>query len=295
MKKGNEQFRFLFEQATDGIFIADQQGNYTDVNPAGCKMLGYTKDEITKLSISDVITEDEAERLAPDVELLLQNETIKNHWKFRRKDHTVFVGEVTATRLSDGRIQAILRNVTEQMLEREVLSRNEVYAALTLEHMLEGCQIMGFDWRYLYLNRTAEIHNRRPNEELLGNRFMDMWPGIEETEVYKIIKQTLEQRVSYQMVYKHVFSDGKHSWFNLSIQPVPEGVFILSIDITERKKAEEEMFASKTTLEIALASMTDAVVITDAEGNFIEFNEAFATFHKFKNKDECSKTFAAYP
>ena len=423
MNKEKEQFRFLFEQAKDAIFIADQQGNYTDVNPSGCKMLGYTKGEITKLTISDVITEDETERVAPEIETVLRDGKIKTHWKFKRKDQTVFVGEVTATKLSDGRLQAILRNVTEQMLERELLSPNEERSRLTLEHMLEGCQIIGFDWRYLYINRTAEIHNRRPNEELLGNRFMDMWPGIEETEVYKIIKQTLEQRASYQLVYKHVFSDGKHSWFNLSIQPVPEGVFILSIDITEgkkaeealreseekyrlisdnsedwlywiapdvslkylspavervtgyapyefttdpelnykivmdadkekfsrhclminnerppdqmefriitkngemrwfnhscspmvtsegeymgrrvtnrniteRKKAEEEMFASKTTLETALASMTDAVVITDAEGNFIEFNEAFATFHKFKNKDECSKTFAAYP
>ncbi|HAH23722.1 MAG TPA: hypothetical protein DCL77_08190 [Prolixibacteraceae bacterium] len=423
MNKGNEEFRVLFEQSTDGIFIANKEGNYTDVNPAGCKMLGYTKDEITKLSISDIITNDELERVAPEIETLLKGGRIKTHWKFKRKDQSVFVGEVTGTRLSGGRLMGILRNVTEQMLERKLLSPNEERYRLTLDHMLEGCQILGFDWRYLYINSKAEIHNRRPKEELLGNLFMDMWPGIEETQVYKIIKQTLEQRVSLQLTYKHVFSDGKYNWFNLSIQPVPEGVFILSIDITERRKAEEalreseekyrlisdnsedwlywiapdgklkylspavervtgysvqefstnpelnykivfdadkvkfkqhtlivnqvgptdqiefriitkngetrwinhscspmyssegeylgrrvtnrniterkkveeEMFTSKTILETALASMTDAVVITDAEGNFIEFNEAFATFHRFKNKGECAKAFTDYP
>ncbi len=48
-------------------------------------------------------------------------------------------------------------------------------------------------------------------------------------------------------------------------------------------------------LEAALASMSDAVYISDTEGQFVEFNEAFATFHKFKNKEECPKTLSEYP
>ena len=48
-------------------------------------------------------------------------------------------------------------------------------------------------------------------------------------------------------------------------------------------------------LEAALASMTDAVFTYDTQGNFIDFNDAFATFYKFKNKDECFKIFAEYP
>ena len=41
--------------------------------------------------------------------------------------------------------------------------------------------------------------------------------------------------------------------------------------------------------------MTDAVFISDADGRFVEFNDAFATFHKFKNKNECPKALAEYP
>ena len=67
-------------------------------------------------------------------------------------------------------------------------------------------------------------------------------------------------------------------------------------DITDRKQAEEELRASKAELEAALESMTDAVFISDAKGrNFVDFNEAFATFHKFRNKEECAKAFSEYP
>jgi PAS domain S-box-containing protein len=61
------------------------------------------------------------------------------------------------------------------------------------------------------------------------------------------------------------------------------------------KRTAEELRESRAKLESALASMTDAVFISDAQGQFINFNDAFATFHRFKNKDQCAKRFAEYP
>jgi len=52
------------------------------------------------------------------------------------------------------------------------------------------------------------------------------------------------------------------------------------------------LLESRAKLEAALVSMTDNVFISDAQVKFFDFNDAFATFHKFKNKDECSKFFA---
>ncbi len=66
-------------------------------------------------------------------------------------------------------------------------------------------------------------------------------------------------------------------------------------DITERKHAEEAVLESRAKLEAALASMAEAVFISDTEARFIDFNEAFATFHRFKNKEECARTLAEYP
>ncbi len=109
-----------------------------------------------------------------------------------------------------------------------------------LDNMLEGCQILGHDWRYLYLNSTAEIHNHRPNQELLGNTYMDMWPGIESTHVFSEIKRCMEHRVAIQLENRFVYPNGEIGWFNLSIQPIPEGFLILSLDITEYTRAEKQ-------------------------------------------------------
>ena len=51
----------------------------------------------------------------------------------------------------------------------------------------------------------------------------------------------------------------------------------------------------KSTLDAALESMSDAVFIANREGSFIDFNEAFATFHRFPDKASCPLTLAEYP
>ncbi|HEY5960555.1 MAG TPA: PAS domain S-box protein, partial [Polyangiaceae bacterium] len=66
-------------------------------------------------------------------------------------------------------------------------------------------------------------------------------------------------------------------------------------NISERKRAQEAIRESRAKLEAAMASMTDAVVISDVEGRFVDFNAAFATFHKFKDRDDCAKTLSEYP
>ena len=58
-------------------------------------------------------------------------------------------------------------------------------------------------------------------------------------------------------------------------------------DITDRKKAEETKQKIQATLNAALDSMPDAVSISDAMGSFVEFNTAFAIYHKFAKKEEC--------
>ncbi|MGJ5817157.1 PAS domain S-box protein [Paludibaculum fermentans] len=82
----------------------------------------------------------------------------------------------------------------------------------------------------------------------------------------------------------------------LRLAPDKPGRFIgIAVDVTQRRQAEEDLRSNRAHLDAALASMTDAVFISDAEGRFVEFNEAFATFHRFRNKQECARTFAEYP
>ncbi len=110
-----------------------------------------------------------------------------------------------------------------------------------LDLMLEGCQILDRDWRYLYLNDAIEKHSRRPNSELIGKRFGEAWPGVEQTELFRRMRVCMEKRVHDSMVNEFSYPDGEPGWFDLRFIPVPEGLFILSIEVSEQILAEREL------------------------------------------------------
>jgi PAS domain S-box-containing protein len=109
-----------------------------------------------------------------------------------------------------------------------------------LDDLSEGCQIIGFDWKYRYVNDAAARHARRPKEEMVGRKYTDVWPGIEAADVVEIIRQCKDERIPRRTESEFTFPDGEVGWLQLSIQPVHDGVLILSSDITGRRRAEEE-------------------------------------------------------
>jgi PAS domain S-box-containing protein len=115
----------------------------------------------------------------------------------------------------------------------------------SLDSLLEGCQIIGFDWRYLYLNDAAVQQAHAAKEDLLGHTMMEKFPGIEKTEMFAHLQVCMEKRKADNMDNEFTYPDGSKGWFELRIEPVPEGLFILSLDISKRKLAEQAQKASE--------------------------------------------------
>lgn len=109
----------------------------------------------------------------------------------------------------------------------------------TLDTLMEGFQLISFDWRYLYVNDAVVKHSKFTREELIGYTMMEKYPGIEKTPMFDLLKLCMKERKADYFENEFTYPDGSKGWFELRIQPVPEGLFILSIDITERKKIEE--------------------------------------------------------
>lgn len=132
------------------------------------------------------------------------------------------------------------------------LSKGKIRTSLNydiLDLLMEGFQLISFDWRYLFVNQAVCKHGKLKREELLGFTMMEKYPGIENTEMFKVLKKCMINRVSDTMENKFSYPDGSTGWFELRIVPVPEGIFILSMDISERKNYELELVALKDQLE----------------------------------------------
>jgi PAS domain S-box-containing protein len=159
---------------------------------------------------------------------------------------------------------------------------NEKRYRRTLDNMMEGCQIIDRDWRYIYINDAAAIHGKLKKEELLGHTMMEVYPGIENTRMFEVLRICGDKGIPQRMENEFIYPDGKNGWYDLSIQPVPEGIFILSLDITKRKQAEEELAEkvksignNEKLLDSIIENIPDMIYVKDAGSlRYIKLNKA---------------------
>ncbi|HEV7622277.1 MAG TPA: CHASE3 domain-containing protein, partial [Flavisolibacter sp.] len=127
---------------------------------------------------------------------------------------------------------------------KQAIQKEKQYRFL-IENMREGIQVIGFDWRYLFVNNSVVRQGKYTNEELLGHTMMEKYPGIENTELFSVLSKCMTMRSPQILENEFTYPDNTTGWFELSIQPVPEGLFILSMDISKRKKAENTLVHSE--------------------------------------------------
>lgn len=172
--------------------------------------------------------------------------------------------EILARRNLERAIKRTEAKSEEQIAEvADELARSTHRHIDTLDHMIAGCQIIDFNWRYLYLNDAASNQGKKPKHELTGRTMMECYPGIESTSLFPVLQRCMSERTHEHIENEFIHNDGSRGWFELSIQPVPEGIFIVSIDMTERKQAEINMrrqldrLHSLRAIDLAILSTTD--------------------------------------
>jgi PAS domain S-box-containing protein len=279
LKDSEVRYRRLFEAAQDGILILDAKtGMIEDVNPYLIKMLGYSRKEFLKKRLWEVGAFKDIEASQDAFEALQEKEYIRYEdlplkGKNGRLIQVEFVSNVY---LVGGKkvIQCNIRDITERKQAEAAQGESEDRYRRTLESMMEGCQIIGYDWRYLFINDSAAGQGKLNKEEFLGHTMMECYPGIEKTDMFAVLRRCMEERTSHTMVNEFVYPDGSKGWFELSIQPVPTGIFVLSIDTAERKRTEEALSESHAQLAGIIDSAMNAIITADADQRILGFNLA---------------------
>lgn len=258
----------MIESMPGIVYFYTEEGRFLRWNRNFSAVSGYTSGEITRMHPLDFFSEVEKPLIAAKIA-----EVFATGASFAEASLTTKTGEsipyfFTGKRLVFGGENCLVGvgiDVTERHRAEEALRKSEERYRSTLDGMMEGCQLLDFDWRYLYANDAATAHNRRPASEMLGRSMREVWPGIEATEVHAMLRRCMTERRALHMETEFTFPDGGSGWFDVQGQPSPEGIAVLSIDITERKLAQAELLALNAGLEARVAERTVELQALNAE------------------------------
>jgi PAS domain S-box-containing protein len=289
-----ERFQSIFHSVNDAVFIHDcETGAIVDVNERMCAMYGCSRAEAlgapAEALCSGVAPSDRASALAWLSKAAAgQPQTFP--WHCRRRDGTLFWGEVSMRRARIGpvdRIVATVRDVTDRKQDQEARRSGEMQLRYVLEAadcLLWQARVVQsasgeFDWR-LYIPASSlyrRLFGSDPGEPPLLD-----WMPLKVPEGDAMHANYFRALTSGASGYEqefHAVVNGGAIWLReqVSIAPAQSREWILVgviTDITKRKAIEATLRESENRLVGIIDSVMDAIITTDETGRIVVFNRA---------------------
>jgi|GEM_PF-328183 len=286
LKESEEKYRTMIEQASDGIFILDHEGRCIDANPAACHTLGYSREEIVDLSASELLFEGELTIGKLKSEELRSGHTVVVERKLRKKDGDRVDSEVSYKSLPNGYILAIARDITEKKKAEEALIKSEEVRRLIMDSALDAIVCIDKTGNVTVWTPQAEKIFGWKEEEILGKKLTEnIIPPAYRDRHEKGMRQYAETGdgpvLNRMIEITAINKQGTEFPVELSIIPIKQGrseFFCAFIrDITERKKAAEQIAREKELSDTAINSLPGIFYMFDINRKFLRWNKNFET------------------
>jgi PAS domain S-box-containing protein len=239
----------VFDQSPDGILIIDSEGKIVDFNKAAHTDLGYSREEFSKLSISDIDPVESPEEICASIEKTMREKKAEFEVTHRTKSgqlRNVLV--ITQTIFLSGRtvLHTIWRDITEQKAAGKALMESEAKYRDLFENAGDAIFVLDSELRYVDVNRRGLDLLGYTREELLGRQPFDFIP--EEQRLHSTVEfKKLKRGGSYENFEGRIFTkDGRCIDIEVSSTAIfSGGAFAGSRDIvrdiTGRKRIEKAL------------------------------------------------------
>jgi PAS domain S-box-containing protein len=261
LRASEQEQRNYLRHSPYGIFLADLDGHYMQVNPAACHITGYSEKELLSMSIPDLQLEEDLEASLHHFHTLLKTGHSEGDLPFRPKSGERRWWHVSAVKISDTRILGFCNDITDQkQAELEILNLSK-FPAENPNPVLRIRQ----DGQVLYSNTAGQTLLSEWQTEV-GSAAPESWQ--------QLIQQAMQSKTPSE---KEETCGGR--LFSVAISPVPEEGYanLYALDITDRKQAEAAERESQHFLERIINAIGDPIFVKDEQFQFVLVNDAFCT------------------
>jgi len=296
LREKEEQYRSIFEATYDALFIMDLDGFLVEVNPAFCRMFGYSYEEVIGLHASVFAAPVSLPNLAESLKELKTGRDIQTQvGQGLRKDGTVFYNEAHSTTFTyRGKPHAlgVVRDITERVeAEQQLREKEEQYRSI-FESTYDAINILNLEGFFVEVNPAYCSMFGYSREELIG-KHASITTAPEALPILDDALQTFKAGKSYETVGQSLRKDGTTFYVEahgstLTYQGRSHTLGIIR-DITERVEAERQLREREEQYRSVFEATYDALVVMDLHGYFVEVNPAFCRMFGYTREELIGK------
>jgi PAS domain S-box-containing protein len=251
LKESEERYRAVFEGSSEGILLAEVETlRFHFANPAICAFLGYSREELQAMTVPEIHPEKDRGWILEEFQsqALDNNPLVEQIPCLHKEGHVVYADIRTGRIKLDGRsfLVGFFADMTAQVGIKKALNEQILFLQTLIDTLPHPIFYKDHAGRYLGCNQAFEAFIGLKREELVGKTVFDIAPG-EMAEVYKAADDALFESRRPQIYETTVrYADGTRR--NVIINKAVffhqdgslAGLVGAMLDITERKRAEEE-------------------------------------------------------
>ncbi len=278
LSQSEKKYQKLFEGANDATFIMDTEGAHIEANRKASELLGYTVKELTDLSFKNIVVPSSIPDSEDKLERLLRGEGIPIYEKnFRAKDGRIIPVEVSVSGIKDESgnvtyIQSIVRDITERKQAEEKLKESEEKYRNLVENAPIGIYRTTPPGRILMANPALVRMLGYTSFEELSERNLEEEGHLAEYP-RSVFREHLEREGEIiGLEARWVRRDSTTLFFRENAKAVRDDSGTILYyegtieDITERKRAEEEVRKNEERFRALMRNSSDVVYVLDSEG-----------------------------
>jgi two-component system cell cycle sensor histidine kinase/response regulator CckA len=187
------------------------------------------------------------------------------------------------------RFPGVLIDITERKRTEEALKRSRDEARTILESITDGFLVLDRDWRFTYLNAAGEQLLSARREDLLGAGYLDRYPAVRGTLLETEYRRAVRDQTPVEFEF---LDEPRQRWFAIKASPTQAGgLSIYFRDVTERRKANDELLRQWHTFDTALSHTPDFTYTFDLKGRFTYVNRALLSLWQKSLEESLGKNF----